>query len=299
MNAFIEDYLEWVEEMLGDPSGQRRATPAKRLRDLHAHHMTLYERFSRAAGNMMRIGFAETDITVENEKDFYQLPGNFRKFISFKRFSDDNPNNLVDEYPTIDDWADGSRGIIILSPQQGFRIRPRPTIDADQTWTLRYEVRPIRLHWGIAQSVTETTITLQDNLPEAQGQIVRQTDYYKGSLIHIVDATTGVGQSIDVISFSPESLTCTLRHSFNPIPTGAVKYEFRTELPRGYDKIFALSVAMAQTANRTNSEAWRALHKEWREFYSAARAFFSGPTRDRPHRPNASTVETTVDPLAM
>ena len=67
MNAFIVDFTEWVKQSLGDPAFSKRVTAARVLRELEVKHLEVYENILRISSG---IGYTETDITIENDKEF-------------------------------------------------------------------------------------------------------------------------------------------------------------------------------------------------------------------------------------
>ena len=284
--SFIEDFIEWVNEALGDPGGQKRVTIASRLRDLHTHHLSVFERLLRTSSEESTIRFAETDIAIEPDREHYPFPGNFREFISLQRMSDDN-RSVLQSMSTIPEWDNQSSGIKIVSPSSGFRIQPIPVSSDGNTWTyrLRYKKQPILLHYGTAVSLGTDSegnhfLQFQPNLPEEQGTFVNRVNYYQGERIHIYSsATGGEGQSNEVVS-SGGGL-CYVRDQWQMTQDGSQKYEIVPVLPRGYDKLIALSVAMNRSMSRRDPEHWFALKREWRELFYAAKNYYRTTTSDR------------------
>lgn len=297
MQAFIEDYLEWVTEILGDPGKNKRTTHSMWLRDLHAHHLKIFERLLQVSGDESLIGYHETDITLEDRKEFYSLPGNFRKFIGFERRLDGDPTKVTDRMGTVPQWS-GDRGIVLLDHHRGFQVRPLLLIGDNQTWTLRYQKGPIHLHWGSVNvdevRIGRNTFTLAEDVPAEQGTLINREDYYKGELIYLVETD----QVSEVTAYSVTKRRCTLRHTFSPPPTGLVKYEFRTVLDRGIDKLFALAVAIEKTAARADPDKRRLLISEFKEFFASAKKYLRDLTSDRPPLPNLSRQGGPTDPFA-
>lgn len=294
MNAFIVDFKEWVKQSLGDPSFSKRVTTSRILRELEVKHLEVYENILRISSG---VGYTETDITLENDREFYPLPGNFRRFRGFEKRLSNDPNQVSAVYRTLHPWEPGP-GIEILSGQHGFKIRPRPVLGVDETWTLKYQAGTVILHYGTAREVGDKHIDFQNNLPAVQGEIVSSDDYYKGSLIGIVSADTGVGQVMECSGYLGAGNRALLRHSFSPAPTGTVTYEIRPILPRPYHKLIALGAAITFAAERRDFQGRAALIHEWRELWRATKNYFGDLTTDS--APRFQDIETSgFDPYEL
>lgn len=298
MRTFIEDYMDWVREALNDTSTTKRLTTTQLLRDLHAHHQSVYEKLLRVSGTESTFSYAEASITLQSGREYYRLPGNFRFFLGFEKREDGDPNKILCRLPSIADWNYGP-GIIISSPELGFRIRPVPQISADETWVLRYQKGPIVLHYGDGL-YTPGNFRLQASIPAEQGERVDLENYYANELIHFpAPLQSGIDTTMnctEVLTYNPISRGCTLRN--NPAYPGTdVRYEFRTFLPRGMDKLIALSVALNQTANRSDPEKRKLLKDEWNDLWVSAKSYVKRVARDKLElRPKSQYSE--VDPYA-
>lgn len=299
MRTFIEDYMDWVREALNDTANTKRLTTSQLLRDLHAHHQSVYEKLLRQSGAESLLGYAETSITLESGKEYYRLPGNFRFFLGFERRSDGNPNYVISRLPSIPDWSNGP-GVIISSPELGFRIRPVPTLSSNETWTLRYQKGPIVLHYGDGV-YTPGNFRLQATLPAEQGERIDIENYYANEVMHFpgplqsgIDTTVSCSE---VTAYNPITQICTFRNA-PAYPGTGVRYEFRTILPRGMDKLIALSVALNQTANRVDSDKRKLLKDEWNDLWSTAKGFVKRMARDRGELRPLNYYDR-VDPYAM
>ncbi len=316
MEAFVERYHAWIDDLLNDPAERRRHPVAKRLRDLDAHQKTIYERILKTSQARAQIGYCESTITLQDGVEFYRWPGNFRRFLRFERrvFDDPaparisgvsstgDPNNVLERMGTIAPWEYG-RGVVMMTQQRGFRVSPVPTLSGDEVWTLCYQKGPIHPHWGTFEAsptvIGTDFMKIPATIPADQGNVVRWPDYYVGEVLRIIEAGTGAGQFIEVTGFNPVDGKCTLKHDFRPTPTGTIKYEFGTFLPEGLDKIVALSVALANTAVSDRSEQRGLLMKEFKEMFAGCSHYFNSQTADRPHSANPSRADTTVDPMAQ
>lgn len=295
MRAFIVDFNEWVKQSLGDPSFSKRVTPERILRELEVKHVEVYENILRISSG---IGYSEATITLVNDKEFYPLPGNFRRFRGFEKRLGDDPNQVSAVYRTLHPWEPGP-GIEILSGQRGFFIRPRPVLASDETWVLKYQAGPVILHYGTARAVGDKYIDFQNDPPAAQGEIIASDGYYQGSLIGIVSADTGVGQVVECSGYVGASNRALLRHSLSPIPTGdTIIYEIRPILPRPYHKLIALGAAITFAAERRDFQGRATLIHEWRELWRAAKNYFGDTTIDS--APRFQDVETSgFDPYEL
>ena len=307
MDAFIEDFLEEVLEDLGDPSTTRKLTDSIRLRRLWPEMTAVFEELLKASGQHTTIGYTETNITIVDGQDSYQLPGGFRIFLGLEKRVSDNRDNVSDRLQT-KDVDSRERGVRIMSPDRGMRIWPKPTASDAGTWVLRYRARPIRLHWGIAKSVgvssgdTELgTLTFQDDpLPANQGEKVRRDAYPAGQLIQILAAEnlSAVGQIKEIKSYSAVSDVATMTAAWSPTPAGEVKYEILPFAPQDYRRVFAVSVALAMTSARTDLDKHRLLIRERKKLMKALRNYFRTATRDRGHV-RRSLDNLTGDPFAL
>lgn len=299
MRAFIEDYVEWVREYLGDPSRSKRLTPESVLRDLHAEYMVVYEELLKASAGETVIGYAEATISLRSDTEFYSFPGNFRQFLRLERRLVDNPRSVVDRLET-KRFGSTDRGITISSAQCGFKATRVPiVIEESQDWVLMYQKGPIVLHWADnGKVINNQAVRLPASLPEAQGQIVAQADYYVGELLHSIDARRP-NQSIEVTAYNPATRALLLREPLlgDYRPGDEFKYEFRTLLPRGTDKLLATCVALGKTSDRTDPVKHRLLIRERRKFLQAARNYFRTATQDRAPAIRGRGLQT-VDPMA-
>lgn len=299
MRAFIEDYIEWVREYLGDPGRTKRLTPESVLRDLHAEHMVIYEELLKASYQDTVIGYTEAVIKLRSDTEFYNFPGNFRQFLGLERRLVDNPRSVVDRLGT-KRFGSRDRGITISSAQRGFKVTRVPIIiEESQDWVLMYQKQPIVLHWATAgRYLSPTEFKLASAVNESQGQIVKAYNYYVGELLHLISDNVPQ-QSIEVVSYNPSSHMCELRDSLvgEFVINAPYKYEFRTFLPRGIDKLIACSVALGKTSDRTDSTKHRLLVKERRKFLQAARNWFRTATQDRAPTIRGRGIQT-LDPMA-
>lgn len=297
MRAFIEDYIDWVREYLGDPGLSKRLTAESVLRDLHAEHMVIYEELLKASYQDTVIGYTEATIKLRSDTEFYNFPGNFRQFLGLERRLVDNPRSVVDRLGT-KPFGSRDRGITISSAQRGFKVTRVPiVIEESQDWVLMYQKQPIILHWA-DEGRWRGGFTFELGTPSgSQGQLVREQNYYTGELLHIIDETQ-LNRSIEVVGHAPQLGQVYFGTDLLGLPLNAkVKYEFRTVLPRGIDKLIATSVALGKTSDRTDPVKHRLLVKERRKFLQAARNHFRTATQDRAPAIRGRGLKT-LDPMA-
>lgn len=296
--SFIEDHIEWVDEMLGDPSSTKRTTLLKRHRDLRTHHVSIFERLLGVSSSDSVIGYTEANITLKDGKEFYTWPGNFRQFIGLERRTVlTDPRTRVAKLNSVPIWS-RDQGIVILGAERGFKMNSPLRLSGDQVWTLMYNKRPIVLHYGTVKIAGSNFVEVNPVEDEKQGDLVERADYYNGELIHLISGAA-VPESNEVVSFQPSELRFTFRHDFATAPAKDDRYEFRSFVPRDYDKVIALSVALYGTSIRVDPERRQPLKEEFRELFHAAKNYFRSVTTDRPPKfRNTGVDSVTVDPFA-
>ena len=273
MEPLLDRFCDLVDDNLGDPHTTRRYPRAKKLRDFYSIEKQIWERLKVASGSESVIGRAAASLTVETDKEFYQLPGNFAQFL---RMTNDSTGT---ELGTIADFEDGP-GIVMLSGQRGFRWKPVPDDSDSGAGTLTYQKGPVELHYANAAGVSSDTITF--SAPgENGGTLVALDNYYSGSIVRIYDAATGAGQAREITSFDGTSLVAKLRHAWTPVPTGTVRYEICPILPTGYDDLYALDVTILAATRRAAFTRRRFFIDQRRELWNACLEHFTNLTADR------------------
>ncbi|MHC4093749.1 MAG: hypothetical protein ACYSVY_26340, partial [Planctomycetota bacterium] len=104
VQPFLSRYYDLIDDLLSDPTFSTRITKQRKLWDFKTAEKTIYERLMRAAGQDSGIGRAEATITVENEVEHYQLPGNFRQFWTFRKYNTEDPRLIDSELRTIHEF---------------------------------------------------------------------------------------------------------------------------------------------------------------------------------------------------
>lgn len=299
---YIVSFLEWVREALGNPAASKRVTDKSLLRDLHTHHVSVYERLLRVTGGESTLGYTETDIVLTEGQSHYSFPGNFRQFHRLERWNDGDRDKVIASMGTV---AMGSnhRGIVIVSPRQ-FIVQPVPT--ETKTWVMKYQRAPIKLHYGHVSSVTELRQIGLETGPmiDGQGELVLRNNYYAGEHMHFWE-NSGVGgpwtlpDPVQITSYVPGGPYVKLRDDPSS-PLGEppnVGYEFRPILPEGTDKLIAISVALGHTASSVSSERRSLLMREWKELFAAAKSHYRTTTVDRPPAKRIRRPAVSHDPF--
>lgn len=278
--SFIERYLELVDHNLSDPHTTRRLTTERKLRDLEAVEVTVWERLLAASGQETVTGRHQVEITLENDKEFYLLPGNFRRFWWFRRFQGGDTDVTLGELPSIAEFDFGP-GVFIITPQRGMQVIPKPNITGTQTWTLCYQKGPVKLHYARAGKVGAKSIAA-GTPPANGGEIVFSDGYYNGSVVNVYRADKGSQQAREVLDWNANEGTFVLKHAFSPTPTGDVWYEIMPALPEPYDHLYAMDVAIRNLGRRPAQRAKRReLKDERKEMFNAAINFVLSGVADR------------------
>lgn len=293
--AFLERYFAEVNEHLNDPSFSVRTSIERKLRMLLTQESVIWERLLSAAEESV-IGKAEATITLKNEKRFYPLPGNFRKWIKFEQRLNGDPNHVSATLKTKHVHNTDS-GVILLTAQRGIEIDPVPIFSSDQDWTLIYQKGPIIHHYGIASNITPMSLTSGE---VSAGTLQRIDNFYAGSMLKIFDAETGAPQTREVISSQGAAGSFQFRHPLDILPTGKIWYETVPALDEGLDSLYSYDVAMAIMATRKLTRQRQLLMSTRMELFTAAKDQFMNLTTDRgPERvlvddPNEPSTGTEI-----
>ncbi len=280
VKPYLDRMYELIDDHLSDPHTTRRLTPAKKYRDLEAAEAIVWTSLMRGSGQFSSLGRTEASYTLEDGKQHYLLPGNFRQFIRFERRNDSNPNEVTAISQTIPIHHPGP-GLELLEAERGFLLRPVPDLSASEgDWVLIYSKGPTKGHTAVASSIAAQSIGL-GTPRDGFGEVVTTDDYYKGSLIRIVDAELGAGQVREVTAHNATAGVCAVKHPWQPIPKGDVVYEFGPALPPPMDGIYALSVAISVAGRRGDPERRGQLVREFRENHRAAQQWMNGLASDR------------------
>lgn len=279
MQAFLERFYEDVDANLNDPSTSKRITKAKKLRLLYTVEKMIWERILMISGQESIPARAETTIAIENDKEFYPLPGNFRQFLGFERRVEGDSRQVVSSLDSIP-MFDRGPGVKILSGEQGMLVVPKPSMNEGDEWTLIYQKGPVRLHHATALGVTAKTITAGTPAADA-GELILNDDYYIGSLLRIHEAATGQEQVAEVVSWDATGKVFHLRHPWNTLPTGTVQYEVRPLLPADYDELYAMDVAIRVLGRRARQRGRAGIKQDRDDLWRACKNYFISNVADR------------------
>lgn len=279
MQALLERFYEDVDANLDDPATSKRITKAKKLRLLYVAEKMIWERILMISGQESIVGRSESTITVQDDKEFYLLPGNFRQFLGFERRLDGDTNNVTATLKSIP-LFDSGPGVVVLSEQRGMMIKPKPTLNGDESWTLIYQKGTVRLHHAIAAGVTEKTLTGATPGADA-GEMVLNDGYYNGSLLMVHDAETGQEQTREIVDWDAAGKVFHLRHAWSTLPTGTIRYEIRPTLPTDYDDLYAMDVAIRILGRRSRTRGRVGLKQDRKDLWQACKSYFLSNVADR------------------
>ena len=277
MKAFLERFYEEVDDNLGDPHSSARLSKEKRLRDLHTvDRLFIFEKLIGSTLQESNLGYAEAEITFQNNVEFYLLPPGYRQFLELVRL--DSEGRIISRIGS-KPFHSKTYAVEILSAARGFRLAPPPILDADEAWTLRYNRAPGLLHYAQAPEVGEKTLTLGTPGVDA-GEKILLPDYYNGVEIHVYSATSGYPQT-RVVQYDPGEGILHLRTPWFPLPKAPVWYEICPTLPYPYDSIYAMDVALLNMGRRDNPAKVAGLMRDREKLWAGARSFFQSNVADR------------------
>lgn len=210
-SSFLDQFYDSVNYELGDPSISKRLTKDQKLADLQVSEKVIWEELMAVMGQAGSEGRTEATITLEDGRQHYPLPGNFRKFIGFEYRDPDDETIVLSSLPSIPEY-ENVPGVQILSEQRGIMIKPVPELDEDQNWTLIYLKGPVILHHATAgtvanmptsqvltaYSVTTTKITLADAFTAA---MIGETVTLSGGSLSETVTRTITDATADYIEF--------------------------------------------------------------------------------------------------
>ena len=263
---------------MNDPHTSKRVTNAKLLRDLETADQMFFEEMLRTTLQESTLGYAEAEITLVAEQEFYRLPHGFRQFLYFTKL--DSERNTLGSMSTKHVY-EPTQGMQILDGKAGFRLYPAPDSDDADTWTLGYIRGPGKLHYAQASHVGEKSLR-SSSLGIDAGEIILVPDYYNGQHVRIYAADVGAPQ-YNVVTKSTvdgDQVILHMRHDLFPT-SGDVWYEIRPTMPEPYDSIYAVEVAIMNLDRRIQGDHVAALEKHRKRLLSMCRDYFASNTADR------------------
>ena len=286
MDSFLERYYQAIDRECGDPHTSTRYPKADRLADLYELDQNLFDQLLKVAGMESLMGYTEATITLVSGQIFYTLPPGFRQFIQLEYRQD----NYVTKYLRSKSFYKDIHGVDILSSERGFRLFPPPSITEDQEWTICYLRAPGYLHYAKAARVSaDGKAVVSGTPPDDGGELYLVDDYYNGVELRIYASDNNAHPQTRVVSdfvITGSSLrkqegVFHLREALSPVPEGNIYYEICPTVPLRYDKIYALSAAIAELRRRDKHVKAESLEKEWRKKWVGCTAYFSSNTLDR------------------
>lgn len=276
--SFLERYYDSITRNLGDTNASTRYPKSARLDDLHEIDREVYENLLTITKQESILGYAEARIDITNGQDFYLFPPGFRQFYALERRSSDG-KSISATLSTRPLYGSGYR-IQILTAERGFRLFPAPTISDDEEWVLRYSRAPGFLHYARAKDVSDLSV-VGGTPPTDGGELIRVRNYYNGMMLRIFSASQGAPQSREVVGYNADTGTFTLRHAFQPKPTGEVWYELLPTLPEPYDSFYSLDASILELDRREKPEKAASLLKQRAKKWKSAALYIMSNTSDR------------------
>ena len=295
MSSFIEQFYEDVDFSLNDPTTSKRINKAKKLRLLQSVDQTIWEKVLTITGQESMAGYDETTITLESEKMRYPLPQHFRQFLRFERRDTDDSRFITGRLNSIPFYAEEA-GVVILTAEQGILVKFPPTLTADEEWTLVYLRSPGELHYATAKEAGSNTLTAKPPGTDS-GRIVKLPAYYNGAMLNVYEADVGANQVREIQTWSPDAGTFVLRHPWDVIPEGTIKYEIRPTLPPEFQDIYALDVAIRILGPRRRARA--ELEKDRSKIWGSVLSYYVSNVADRAPTRIIPFREVEVDPYEV
>ncbi len=277
MSSFIEQFYEDVDFSLNDPTTSKRTSKAKKLRLLQSVDRTIWEKVLTITGQESMAGYAEAAITLESGKRRYPLPRHFRQFLRFERRDTENPSIITGRLNSIPFYAEEA-GVVILTAERGILVKFPPILTADEEWTLVYLRSPGALHYATAKDAGEQTLTA--GMPGADaGELIKLPAYYNGAMLDVYEADEGANQVREVQTWNPVSGTFLLRHPWEVIPKGNIKYQMQPTLPAEFQDIYALDVAIRILGPRRRARV--ELEKDRTKIWGSVLSYYVSNVADR------------------
>ncbi len=120
-SSFLERFYEDVNANLDDSQTSKRISKAGKLRLLHVVEKMIWERILMLSGQESIVGRTEVTIEIENDKEFYLLPGNFRQFIVLEERTDGDSNLVTNVLRSIP-LFDGGPGVVNAKTTTGENV---------------------------------------------------------------------------------------------------------------------------------------------------------------------------------
>lgn len=291
MDSFLTRYYRLIDRNLGDPASANRYLKSDRLADLHTIDTQIYESLLNVLGMESLMGYAEAEIQLVANQEFYRFPVGFRHFFALEYRVESGGTQYAAYRLKTKGPYQCKYAVEIISSHRGFRLRPGP-LDTT-TWVLCYSRCPGLLHEANASGTSATTLITGTPATD-RGTVIKLRDYYNG--MEIRELT--YGQVREVVGSIPNTgnMTLQLRHAWDTVPPADTPYEIRPTLPPEYDDLYAMDAAIPELNRRRLFDAARSLHPERHKLWNGARSYFISNTMDRgPARMSPNADEDTPD----
>lgn len=227
-----------------DTYDEVRWSDARCVELLDVANSTVYDEVSACLEPKVGRSVTEVSQTLTAGVAEYDLPGTCKKFLRMIK-RDSSSGRVTHEILPADPLSDLD-GLYLMDYRRGFRVQPTP-LTTETDWILQYVARGARmLHYGTAQGVTGTTLTMASS--PTMGSISSSNSFYVGCYVHIVSASTGVGEIRRVVSHVGSTKVLTLDTSWGTTPTGTIVYEILPSIPYPYDMLLPWRAVMSQKA---------------------------------------------------
>jgi hypothetical protein len=273
MDPFIQRYYRAINRECGDPHTSDRYPNEDRLSDLHDFDQNFFDRLLNVAGQNSLMGYAEATVTLSSGTLFYNFPYGLRQFLQLEY----RVNNVATAFLRSKQFFRDYYGVDILTSNRGFRLFPPRNISSDQDWTLCYLRSPGFLHYAKATSVSSDGKSIVSGPPPTDGgEIHLIDDFYNGVELRIYDSGNGAHPQVRVVT----DFVVTQRRLSKPEGVFQLR-EALSPVPLQYDRIYALSAAIAELRRRDKHVKAESLEKEWNKKWVGCVAHFSSNTMDR------------------
>jgi hypothetical protein len=216
------------------------------------------------------LGATQT-VSLTSTTDTYSVPGNAVQVRLIER-SDLSPtqkmyplkisdkfkwNNVQSVYPYNSiNWYSFWGDNLIITPS------PQATGTTMKIWYIR---RMADLSYGTAAAFDATTVTLAT--AATFGTTSDEDDYYNGSRIKVVSATTGAGQIGTITDYVGSTRVATV--AFSSLPTGTMVYSILSDIPADYVEALTYRTALTATLKDKDEKAYNLLAPRYNEVEKA------------------------------
>jgi len=209
-----------------------------------------------------------TDITITSGTETYTLPANTLKIRLIEREGVAStetdrelfPISMTDKFRYSNangyfSYLNSSEFYYIWGNTIG--IKPEPnTAGTRKIWYIK---KLPDLSYGTAAAAASTTITLAAT--PSLGTTSNVDDYYNGSSVYIVSASTGAGQTVKITDYVGSTRVATVE-TFGTTPTGTIVYDIVCEIPESHHKFLVLDAALNACLRDDEAGRYEKIEKE-------------------------------------